>query len=256
MTRSLVDNALIRSGRSDSHQSEHLLRFAVRSYPSTYDRFMEKTIDGEAVQIDRRTWARGPLYDLFRNVSDPFHGVCLRVDCTETFRYAKDSRTSLFLALLHRSLTAAQHIENFMTRIVEGEAWQYKVIHGESAVGRANGTIGFGHYPYQPNLHEFVLNASREVERVKERHDLEKYVGQNVMLFSALPWFDFTSISHARDSSWRDSAPRITFGKVTEAAGKHTMPVSIHVHHGLADGLHVAQFVEQFERCLASPESI
>ncbi|NYF90834.1 CatA-like O-acetyltransferase [Tunturiibacter empetritectus] len=31
------------------------------------------------------------------------------------------------------------------------------------------------------------------------------------------------------------------------------MPVSIHVHHALADGLHVAQFVEKFQYCLDAP---
>jgi chloramphenicol O-acetyltransferase len=51
-----------------------------------------------------------------------------------------------------------------------------------------------------------------------------------------------------------DSAPRITFGKITETHGRATMPVSIHVHHALADGMHVAQSVEQLEQYLAAPE--
>ena len=70
-----------------------------------------------------------------------------------------------------------------------------------------------------------------------------------------LPWFDFTSISHARDFSQADSAPRITFGKITEAGGRCTMPVSIHAHHALADGLHVAQFVDKFQHSLDTPDS-
>jgi chloramphenicol O-acetyltransferase type A len=53
-----------------------------------------------------------------------------------------------------------------------------------------------------------------------------------------------------------NSAPKITFGKITEANGRCTMPVSIHVHHALADGMHVAHFVEQFERYLAAPDSL
>ena len=32
------------------------------------------------------------------------------------------------------------------------------------------------------------------------------------------------------------------------------MPVSIHVHHALVDGLHVAQFVERFEQALDAPK--
>lgn len=219
-----------------------------------YDECMPEKLTGNAVQINLETWERGPLFNLFSRYSEPFHGVCLPVDCTETFRYAKDSGISVFLALLHRSLVAADQVENFKTRIVDGAVWKYNIIHGGSAVGRENGTIGFGHYPYHPELIAFVGAASLEVQRVKSRTDLERHTGQDLIRFSTLPWLNFTSISHARDFATRDSAPFITFGKITEANGRCTMPVSIHVHHALADGLHVAQFVEQLERYLAAPE--
>jgi chloramphenicol O-acetyltransferase type A len=217
---------------------------------------MEKKFSAEPVRIDLKTWERAPLYELFGSFSEPFHGVCLRVDCTEAFRYAKDLGISVFLTLLHRSLAAANQVENFRTRIVDGEVWKYATIHGGSAVGRPNGTIGFGYYVYQPELVEFVGKAALEVERVRQRNDLERHVAQDLIRYSVLPWFDFTSVSHARDFATRDSAPKITFGKITDAGGRCTMPVSIHAHHALADGLHVAQFVEQFERYLVAPELI
>jgi chloramphenicol O-acetyltransferase type A len=209
----------------------------------------------DAVRIDMETWARRPLFELFNGYSEPYHGVCLRVDCTETFRYAKDHRLSVFLSLLQRSLVAANKTENFRLRVVDGGVLRYQMIHGGSAVGRPNGTIGFAHYAYQPQLTEFVRDASVELERVKGRGDLERYSGQNIIRYSVLPWFDFTEISHARDFTARDSAPKITFGKITETAGRHTMPVSIHVHHGLADGSHVSEFVQHFGRFLAAPET-
>ena len=209
-----------------------------------------------AVQINLDTWERRALLHLFNSFSEPFHGVCLRIDCTESFLFAKQARISVFQTLLHRALVAAHQVENFMTRIVDGTVWRYATIHGGSAIGRPNGTIGFGHYPYQPELLPFVREASAELDRVKGRNDLERYAGQDLIRFSVLPWFDFTSISHARNFSAQDTAPQITFGKITEVGGRFTMPVSIHVHHALADGLHVAQFVTQFERCLAAPEIV
>ena len=215
---------------------------------------MNEALSAEAVAINMDTWERRPLYDLFRGYSEPFHGVCLRMDCTETFRYAKDSRISVFLSLLHRAVAATQQVENFKTRIVDGAVWKYDTIHGGSVVARPNGTIGFGHYRYQAEILAFVREASVEVDRVTKRNDLERHEQQNLIRFSVLPWFDFTSISHARDFAAPDSAPKITFGKITEAGGRRMMPVSIHVHHALADGLHVAQFVEQFEHYLANPE--
>jgi chloramphenicol O-acetyltransferase type A len=212
------------------------------------------SVDG-AVRIDFERWERREVFALFDGFSEPFHGVCLRVDCTETFQYAKDHGLSVFLSLLHRSMVAAHTVENLMLRAVEGEVWRYATIHGGSAVGRPNGTIGFGHYWYRPGLHDFVQEAMPEVQRVKTSTSIERYTGQDLIRYSVQPWFDFTSISHARDFTRRTSVPQITFGKITEANGRRTMPVSIHVHHGLVDGEHVARFVEAFEQKLAHPES-
>lgn len=216
---------------------------------------MREIVIGGRQKIDLETWERRASFDFFKSFTEPYHGVCLRADCTETYNYAKDHRLSVFLSLLHRSLVAAHEVENFKTRLVGGTVWSYELINGGSAVGRENGTIGLGHYQFRPQIDEFVREAAIEVDRVRQRDDIERYPEANLIRYSVLPWFDFTSISHARDFSHEDSAPRITFGKITEADGRRTMPVSIHVHHALADGLHVAQFVERFQCCLDAPDS-
>jgi chloramphenicol O-acetyltransferase type A len=216
---------------------------------------MHELVDEGKQKINLETWERRALFDFFRVFSEPYHGVCIRVDCTATYNFAKAQGLSVFLSLLHRSLVAAQQVENFRTRIVDGTVWRYEVVDGGSAVGRPNGTIGFAHYAYRERIEEFVGEASVEVERVRKRDDVERFTEANLIRYSTLPWFDFTSISHARDFSTDDSAPRITFGKITETDGRRTMPVSIHVHHALADGLHVAQFVDHFQKLLEAPDS-
>jgi chloramphenicol O-acetyltransferase type A len=216
---------------------------------------MQEIVIGGRQEINLETWERRASFDFFKSFTEPYHGVCLRVDCTETYRYAKEHNLSVFLSLLHRSLVAAHQVENFKTRIVGGTVWSYELINGGSAVGRENGTIGLGHYQFRPQIDEFVREAAIQLDRVRQRDDIERYPEANLIRYSVLPWFDFTSISHARDFSHEDSAPRITFGKITEAGGRRTMPVSIHVHHALADGLHVAQFVEKFQCCLDAPDS-
>ncbi len=210
---------------------------------------------GRKEQISLETWERRAIFTFFRGFAEPYHGVCLRVDCTGTFRYAKEHNLSVFLSLLHRSLVAAHRVENFRIRIVGDTVWRYQRINGGSAVGRPNGTIGFGHYRFRESIKDFVNEASVEVERVRQRDDVERYPEANLIRYSVLPWFDFTSISHARDFSADDSAPRITFGKITETNERCTMPISIHVHHALVDGLHVAQFVDHFQNLLEAPDS-
>ncbi|MFY9853979.1 MAG: CatA-like O-acetyltransferase [Terracidiphilus sp.] len=216
---------------------------------------MHNPLENSRQKINPHTWERAATFDFFRAFTEPFHGVCLRVDCTATHRYAKDHGLSVFLSLVHRALAAVQQTENLRTRIIDGEVWLYQHIHGSSVVARSNGTFGFAYYSFHPGLDAFVQHAVPEMERVRQRNDLELNPAQNLIHFSVLPWFDFSSISHARNFVHDDSVPRITFGKITEAEGRRTMPVSIHAHHALADGLHVAQFVEHFQNFLNAPES-
>jgi chloramphenicol O-acetyltransferase type A len=205
-----------------------------------------------AIHLD--TWERRIVYNFFKDFEEPYHGVCVRVDCTAAYHHAKQHGLSVFLTLMHRSLVAAQKVEQLRTGVEDDRLWLYDHLNGGSAVGRPNGTIGFGHYPFHENLEDFVTEASAEIQRVRERTDLDRSPGNNLIRYSVLPWFDFTSISHARRFSHPDSAPKITFGKITEAAGRRSIPVSIHVHHGLADGLHVAQYLDHFQACLDAPQ--
>jgi chloramphenicol O-acetyltransferase type A len=76
--------------------------------------------------------------------------------------------------------------------------------------------------------------------------------GENVIHYSAIPWLNFTGLSHARRFAFPDSCPKISFGKVTEVAGRLQMPVSIHAHHALMDGYHVGQYVDRFQELLES----
>jgi chloramphenicol O-acetyltransferase type A len=202
---------------------------------------------GNRRRIDLATWPRAGVFQFFKEFTEPYHGVCVRMDCTEAFDFAKSQGLSVFLTMIHCSLVASHRVQNFRTRIEDGEVWEYDRIDGGSAVGRPNGTIGFGLYPFQESVEAFARAGSVEVERVKGRTDLERHPFQNLIRFSVLPWLDFTSLSHARNFAFEDSAPKITFGKITESSGRRTMPVSIHVHHALVDGLHVAEFVEALQ---------
>ena len=37
---------------------------------------------------------------------------------------------------------------------------------------------------------------------------------------------------------------------MTETSGKRSMPVSVHVHHALVDGVHVGQYIEEFQKLM------
>jgi len=72
----------------------------------------------------------------------------------------------------------------------------------------------------------------------------------NLIHYSILPGIAFSSMQHAQMLNGNDSVPKIVFGQLIFNAGQVLLPVSVHVHHALCDGLHVSKFFEEYERLL------
>ena len=150
-------------------------------------------------------------------------------------------------------MVAANAIESFRYRISDDQIYICDHINGSATIGREDGSFGFSLIEYSPDFEIFKATALVEIERVQNTPGLftRTFTEDNVIHFSAIPWLDFTSLSHARSYTFPDSCPKISFGKMKIAEnGKRTMPMSIHVHHGLIDGLHLGQFVDHFQNIM------
>jgi chloramphenicol O-acetyltransferase type A len=201
------------------------------------------------INID--TWNRKEQFLFFSQFNEPFFGVTVKVDCTIAYLKAKEKGISFFLYYLYRALKASNQIENFRYRIIENQVVEFDKINASPTIDRPNGTFGFAYMDYFEDENMFYENALQEIKNVRNSTSLLPATsGENVIHFSAIPWLDFTSISHARSFSHPDSCPKISFGKITENGGKREMAVSIHGHHGLMDGVHVGEFVKQFQELL------
>jgi chloramphenicol O-acetyltransferase type A len=197
------------------------------------------------------TWIRKEHFNFFKNFEEPFYGVVVNIDCTAAYSLAKQNGVSFFLYYLHKSLTVVNDLEPFKYRIDGDDVIIYDQINAGPTIGRSNGTFGFSYIDYHPLFHEFMIGAKKEIERVQNTTTLfAPKLDNDIVHFSSLPWINFTSISHARGFSFPDSCPKISFGKMTENSGKRTMPVSIHVHHALVDGLHVGQYIDRFQELM------
>jgi chloramphenicol O-acetyltransferase type A len=205
-----------------------------------------------AILLDLENWKRKEHFRFFSSLEEPFFGITVEVDVSKLYQSAKENGHSFYLRYLHASLQTANELEPFRYRITEDNKIEiHDRIDASPTVNREDGTFGFSYMTYHLDFKEFAMNAKREMERVRSFEGLgEPAHASNVIHYSALPWLKFTSVSHARGFSFNDSIPKITFGKVTIANGRRTMPLSIHVHHGLMDGHDVGLFVEKFEKLI------
>ncbi|WP_410222486.1 CatA-like O-acetyltransferase [Pedobacter sp.] len=201
--------------------------------------------------VNIEQWIRKEHFRFFSQFEEPFFGVTVTIDCTIAYQKAKATGRSFFLYYLYRALKAANEIENFRYRIIDQEVYLFDQVNASPTIARANGTFGFAYMDYSTDEELFYHKALEETEQVKAATGLlPSASGENVIHCSALPWLDFTSLSHARSFSFPDSCPKISFGKMTINGEIRTMPISVHVHHGLADGYHVGLFVERFQELM------
>lgn len=202
-------------------------------------------------EINISEWNRKDHFLFFSQFEEPFFGMTVQIDCTIAYEQVKKNNQSFFLYYLYRALRAANTVEAFRFRIINGKVYAYEQVNASSTISRPNHTFGFAYMDYEEDENSFYEKAKEIIKCVQQSEGLIPAVsGENVIHFSAIPWLNFTSISHARSFTFPDSCPKISFGKVTEKNGVKTMPVSVHVHHGLADGYHVGLFVEEFQRSM------
>jgi len=203
-------------------------------------------------KLDLSTWPRKEHFEFFSKFEEPFFGIVANVDVTKAYRMAKEQNTSFFLYYLHAILAAVNETEAFRYRIAGNDIYLYDVVNVSATLTRDDNTFGFSFMEYNPDFRTFLTDAKQEIERVRNTPGLftREFSEDNIIHFSAVPWVSFTSLSHARSFTFPDSCPKISVGKMTSVDGIMTMPVSVHVHHGLMDGYHVGLFFETLQQKL------
>ncbi|UOR06687.1 chloramphenicol acetyltransferase [Hymenobacter aerilatus] len=204
-------------------------------------------------RVDLTTWNRREHFAFFSTFDEPFFGLVAPVDCTQARAEARRLGVSFFLYYLYHSLQAANQVPEFRTRIENGEVYQYDQIHASATIGRADHTFGFSFIELHDALPDFVAAATAEIAAVQASTGLRlnDTTGRpDVVHCSAIPWVRFSGLTHARSFRHPDSCPKISYGQTYEENGRLWLPVAVNVHHGLADGYHVGQFLAAFQQGL------
>lgn len=203
-----------------------------------------------ATPIPLDTWPRRDVLALFRRFAKPQYAVTSRVEVTNILiRRADDPAFSSYLACVH-AIGAALHAVPELCQRIRGEAVvQHDRIVLSPTLQFPNGLLGFTYLDWQPDAEAFAAKASASIAETLASGQLRPGVDgdDGVAFLSCQPWLDFTSFDNPVLNS-DDSIPRICWGRYTpDGTGRWTMAVALQVHHGLMDGIHVAQFFRELQ---------
>ena len=202
-------------------------------------------------KLNLETWNRKEHFLFFKQMEEPFFGITVTIDCTNAYAKSKELGVSFFTYYLHKTLVAVNKIEPFRYRILENEIYIFDRIDASATILRDDKTFGFSQIEFAEDILQFAENTKNEIARIQTTTGLlTREFSENLIHFSALPWINFTSFSHARSFTFPDSCPKISFGKMIDENDKKTMSMSVHVHHGLMDGYHLGEYVNLFQEII------
>lgn len=208
--------------------------------------------------IDINSWARKEYFHFFDGMSHPWYNICAQLDVTALYQYCKNNNVRFFHAYLYCMQQAINQYKPMRYRLVDGEVRLYDQVFVGIAVLADDESIRFCDLPYLVEFDAFSQAATIAEQDIKQRpfelsNFISKAMRHDTVHMTVLPWIDFTNMSHARDTQCRDSVPKIALGKLVQHAEGYRMSLSIDVHHGMMDGLHVGRFIDILQGLFNQP---
>ncbi len=190
---------------------------------------------------------RKEIYDFYSKYEYPIFNICFDWEFPNYFKYCKETNLSPMQFFLYHLSRATLEIENFSYREFEGRVIQIESLITSYTCMRDSGVFNIVNTPYKEQFDEFYKSSLNNLTYAKSS---EKFLygdssRVDYIVSSCLPWFKMTSMENPSFSLKNNTIPKISWGKKTEANDKIIGNISIQIHHGLVDGIHVNQLFER-----------
>jgi chloramphenicol O-acetyltransferase type A len=207
--------------------------------------------------IELDSWPRKDSFEFFKTYQDPQFSICANVTITRAYEFFQAHGISRFIGMLWLISDAANAIEEIRCRIRGEDVVVHQRVHPSFTWLKDDKTLTFCQAEYVQDVATFFRNVQKSIAGVEPNPGVaDKKETDDVLYISCVPWINFTSVTHPFRTDDTRSIPRITWGKFFKDRDQWLMPVSIQLHHGLADGYHIGLFLEHLQAALDQPENI
>ena len=200
--------------------------------------------------IDMSQDPRSAQFAFFSAMADPWAGATVMVDITDFLPALRERELPFFLSFLYAATRAGNAVPELRRRLLpDGTVVEYDRCQPSYTAIKPDGA-----YVYVDvdggisNLRAFCAQGKANQAAAIEKGTLEE--GGDVLdhfFISSVPWLPYTQIKMPGGLPG-DSHPRISWGKYQEENGRITLPVTLYVHHALADGWHISRFFENLHQ--------
>ena len=200
------------------------------------------------------TWDRAELFQHFINDMRCVMSMTVNIDITEFLQVIHDKKYKFYPAMIWVISSAVNCREELrMGYNEDGEVgtWDYispYYTHFHQEDEKFVKLVIDYHSDFEAFYQQFIKDM--QVYQTYRWFD-QKNIPPNTFDVSCLPWLHYQSFDMHIFDSGLYIAPVITWGKyIKNESGRLIMPLSLNIHHAVADGYHLCRFFTDVENCL------
>ena len=200
-------------------------------------------------KIDRNTWARGGLFTFYIDRMRVVMSLTVDIDAAPLAAFAKRNGLKFYPAMIWTVSSVINRHDEFKygwdadgSLIRWEQVWpSYAHFHPEDQAFTKMVT------PYEEDLFAFHARFMRDRERCRDLRAVVPDQPPNFFDVSCLPWVRYRHFDlHVFDEG-TFLAPVVTWGRMEAEGEKRMMPLTMNIHHAVADGFHLSRFFTEVQ---------
>lgn len=200
--------------------------------------------------VDLNTWSRKPYFDYYFYQLKCKYNLNVTINITELLRLAKAKEYRFYPTFIYVILRAINQNDAFRMSFHEGQLGHWNYLMPSFTLFHPD-DCSFSDLwsEYHPNFETYYSIITRDIETYKDVKGIKirSHQPPNFCPISCLPWLSFTGIS--QDSPVDDTFlfPIVRFGKYFEQGNQVLLPLSLYIHHAVADGYHSSKLINDLQ---------
>lgn len=206
--------------------------------------------------IDFDKWDRRDCFNHFISIAQSTYSITVNIDISKLLEFTKINNYKfypVFTWIVTKAIN--NHIEFKMSYDEDGRLGYYDYIFPDYAVIDDKTKIMDSlSTPFNNDFKEYYNNMICDMMDYKnEGKHIRRF--SNFFVVSCMPWINYSSFCVMNESDNHFLFPMVTWGKYIneKASGKFIMPLTLQVHHAVADGYHCSLFYDDINKMVKNP---